>query len=115
MRDRTGPRGPAFEADAHGAISARWGTPSDYFDNQRTVRFECLPVLAASGSRTRPSRCRDQCAQDAEMRPRAGCGLSPTRENFSGTQPHATPDLAKTRGALPRATTSLLRGKPHFG
>src|SRR6266851_7239933 len=115
MKDRIGPRERAWEVDGHGATFARSDTPSHCSDNQRTDPSECLADLADSRSRTRPSRCRDQCGQDAEMCPRAGCGLTPSRENFSGTQPHATPDLARTRGALPIAETSLLREKRHFG
>src|SRR5437667_1301456 len=113
MKDRIGPRGRAWEADGRGAIFARSDTPSHCSDNQRTDPFECLPELADSGSRTRPSRCRDQFVQDVATCPRAGCGLTPTRENFSGTQPHATPDLARTPVALPTAETILLRGKRH--
>src|SRR6266446_5433510 len=115
MRDRTVPRGPAWEVDGPGAIFAKSDMPSDCSDNQKTDPFGCPLAQADSKNNTRPSRCQDQNAQDVETFPSACCGLCPTRENFCGTQPHATRDLARMPGALPIAETNLLREKLHFG
>src|SRR6267142_1139810 len=102
-RGHNAPKGPGEEVDGHGAIFAKWDTPSDYSDNQKINPSGCPPDLVDSKSKTRPSKCQDQFARDVETSPNAGCGLFPTRENFCGTLPHATRDLAKTPDALPIA------------
>src|SRR5258706_1390757 len=114
-KDHNGPREPAWEVDDREAIFAKSDKPSNCSDNQRTDPFGCPPGPAGSKSKTRPSRCRDQSVQDVETCPGVGCGLYPTRENFCGTQPHATRDPARTPGALPRAETSPPREKLRSG
>src|SRR5436189_6319649 len=105
--DRTGPKGPAWEVDDHGAIFASWGTLSDYSDNQKTGPFGCPLGLVGSENGTHLSMCQDRFARDEE-RCRDACSvLFRVRENFFETRPRELRGRSRKRVAQPRAKTNL--------